>query len=49
MKLAGALHTGNWSNLNAVKVLIFGTSYGPSPYYGEIPFAGRMIQAGWNK
>lgn len=48
MKMAGALHTGNWSNANAAGIILKGTSYGPAPYYGEIPYAGRMIEKGWN-
>ena len=47
MKMAGALHTGNWSRSNAIGIMLKGTSYGPAPYYGEIPYAGRMIDAGW--
>lgn len=49
MKMAGAVHTGNWSKINAVKILLFGRSYGPPPWYGEIEYAGRRIKAGWNK
>ena len=49
MKMAGALHTGNWSKGNAIKIFLLGKSYGPAPWYGEIPYAGRMIKAGWNR
>ncbi len=49
MKMAGAVHQGKWSEINAIKIIVFGTAYGPPPWYGEIPYAGRMIQAGWNK
>ena len=38
MRLAGALHWGTNK---------FSTSIEP-PYYGEIPYAGRMIVAGFN-
>ena len=48
MKMAGALHSGNWSTKNAASIYLLGTSYGPKPWYGEIEYAGRQIQSGWN-
>ncbi len=49
MKLAGALHQGKFSSWNAFKIYVFMTGYGPAPYYGEIEYAGRRIQAGFRK
>jgi len=48
MKMAGALHQGEWSRTTALKILTYGASYGPPPYYGEIPYARRMTSAGWD-
>ncbi len=50
MKLAGALHQGQYSTKNVAKILspIGGASFGPAPYYGEIEYAGRRISAGFN-
>ncbi len=49
MKLAGALHKGYYSYANAMGIVLYGNSYGPEPWYGEVPYAGRMIQMGWDK
>ncbi|RNC79864.1 MAG: hypothetical protein ED557_12050 [Balneola sp.] len=49
LKVAGAVHQGKYNGASTVaKVVLFGTSYGPAPYYGEIPYAGRMIINGYN-
>jgi len=49
LKVAGAVHTGNYEGRSTVRsVKLYGTSFGPYPYYGEIPYAGRMIVRGWN-
>ena len=47
MKMAGALQTGNWSNWNAFRILTFGTSFGPAPWYGEVEYTGRRVRAGF--
>ncbi len=49
VKLAGALHQGKFNSTNAAKIVLFGTSYGPPPWYGEIEYAGRMFPMGWNR
>ena len=48
MKLAGALHQGQYSTTNVAKILTYGKAYGSAPYYGEIEYAGRRISAGFN-
>ena len=48
MKLAGALQTGNYDKWNAAKIVTYGKSYGPAPYYGEIEYTGRRVIEGWN-
>jgi hypothetical protein len=47
MKLAGSLQQGKWSEWNAAKIILFGTAYGPSPWYGEIEYSGRRIAEGY--
>ena len=50
MKVAGAVHQGDYRGSSTVVGLILGTQK-PSaspPFYGEIPYAGRMITAGYN-
>jgi hypothetical protein len=49
VKLAGALHQGQFNYVNAAKIVLFGKSYGPPPWYGEIGYAGRMFPMGWNR
>jgi RHS repeat-associated protein len=46
MKMAGALNVGEWNKANAAGILIYGTSYGPPPYYGEDEYSGRRIAEG---
>ena len=48
MKLAGALNQNKYSTPNAIKIVMFGTSYGSAPYFGEDEYSGRMILKGWN-
>ncbi|WP_131539592.1 hypothetical protein [Pedobacter nototheniae] len=48
MKLAGALQQGQYNSTNAMKIVMFGKSYGPSPWYGEIEYTGRRVTQGWN-
>jgi RHS repeat-associated protein len=48
MRLAGAYQVlgekmGTWDKIQAY----FGTEYGPKPYYGELPYSGRWISAGF--
>lgn len=47
MKLAGALNVKKCNSINAGKIVLFGISYGPAPYYGEDAYSGRMIDKGW--
>ncbi|MFB6454393.1 hypothetical protein ACE38W_03905 [Chitinophaga sp. Hz27] len=47
MKLAGALQQGQYNKVNAGKIVLFGTSYGPAPWYGEQEYTGRMVKLGW--
>jgi RHS repeat-associated protein len=47
MKLAGALQVGKYNKSNAAGIVTWGTAYGPSPWYGEIPYTGRMVKQGW--
>ena len=49
MKLAGALQQGKYSKINAAKIVTFGTSYGPAPWYGEIEYTGREIERGFHR
>jgi RHS repeat-associated protein len=50
MRLAGAVHQGQWKGAStALDVLFGGVSYGNSPWFGEIEYAGRMIQSGWQR
>jgi RHS repeat-associated protein len=48
MKLAGAYQVGKLSAFNAARIVTFGTSFGPAPYYGEQPYSGRRILQGIN-
>ncbi|NTD97008.1 hypothetical protein G6M26_06580 [Agrobacterium tumefaciens] len=48
MKLAGALQQNKYNKTNAAKIVLFGTSYRLSPWYGEIEYTGRMVTQGWN-
>ncbi len=48
-KLAGALHVrGSLTNKEKAYIVLFGTSYGPPPTYGEIMYQYRMSKAGWD-
>jgi hypothetical protein len=52
MKLAGALNTKDWDGHGKwvpFKIMLFGKSYGPAPYYGEIPYSGRRILQGFDQ
>ena len=49
MKMAGALQQGKFSKINAAKIFLFGTAYGPAPYYGEIEYSGRQIARGFHR
>lgn len=49
LKLAGAVHQGKFNYTNATRIVLFGTSFGSPPWYGEINYAGRMFQLGWNR
>jgi hypothetical protein len=48
MKLAGAYQQGELSAVNIAKILTYGASFGPAPYYGEQTYSGRRIQEGIN-
>jgi hypothetical protein len=47
MKLAGALNVREFNKWNAFRIVTFGTSFGPAPWYGEDEYSGRQIQNGW--
>jgi RHS repeat-associated protein len=49
MKLAGALQQRQFTTWNAFQIMLYGKSFGPAPWYGEIEHAGRRIQAGFRK
>ncbi len=46
MKLAGAYQQGQFTKINILNILTFGTSFGPPPYFGEDPYSGRRILEG---
>jgi len=46
MKIAGAYQVGQLSKANILRILTFGTSFGPAPYYGEEEYSGRRILQG---
>lgn len=49
MALAGALQTKDWdghSKWTAIGI-IMGARYGPAPYFGELPYTGRMVERGF--
>ena len=46
MKLAGAYQLGQLTKAKAVGIVLFGTHYGPPPYYGEMEYSGRRILEG---
>ncbi len=48
MKLAGAYQVGKLSGFNIARIITFGTSFGPAPYYGEENYSGRRILEGIN-
>jgi len=48
MKLAGAYQVGKLSKFNIFRILTYGASFGPAPYYGEENYSGRRIQEGIN-
>jgi RHS repeat-associated protein len=45
MHIAGGLQKGGKTGAVAAAA---GATYGPAPYYGEIPYAGRMIDSGFD-
>ncbi|OQP66424.1 hypothetical protein A3860_13105 [Niastella vici] len=50
MGLAGALQTKDWDGHDAwkaFKIVIGGVRYGNAPYYGELPYTGRMVERGF--
>jgi hypothetical protein len=47
MKLAGALQVGAYNKWNAFRIVTFGTSFGPAPWYGEIEYTGRRVKEGY--
>ncbi|MEZ4774394.1 MAG: hypothetical protein R3D00_14510 [Bacteroidia bacterium] len=52
LKMAGALHQGaNKGTMIALAALppIVPSPYGNAPYYGEVEYAGRMIDKGWDQ
>ena len=49
IKLAGALQQKQYSKVNAAKIIMFGTAYGPAPWYGEIEYTGRRVQEGFKR
>jgi len=46
MKLAGAYQQGKLNYINIIRIITYGESYGPAPYYGEEEYSGRQIQIG---
>jgi hypothetical protein len=49
-KLAGALHVkGGLTKAQKADIVLFGTSYGPPPAYGEFIYQYRMSKAGWDR
>ena len=46
MKLAGAYQQKVLTKANIASILVFGTSFGPAPYYGEQNYSGRRIAEG---
>jgi hypothetical protein len=46
MKLAGAYQVGELTKANIVKIMTYGASFGPAPYYGEQTYSGRRIIEG---
>ena len=46
MKLAGAYQLGELTTASAIGIVMFGTQYGPAPYYGEMKYSGRRILEG---
>jgi RHS repeat-associated protein len=53
-KLAGALHVQDSKDQGLTKtqmagIVLFGTSYGPPPTYGEVNYQYRMSKAGWDQ
>ena len=51
MGLAGALQVKAWDGkdkVTAASILLFGERFGSAPYYGELPYTGRMIDKGFN-
>ncbi len=49
-KLAGGLHVkGSLTNKEKAGIVLFGTSYGDPPAYGEVMYQYRMSKAGWDK
>jgi len=41
-KLAGAFQQGRFSKIDIARIMFNGAAFGPAPYYGEIPYSGRM-------
>ncbi|MBC7410092.1 MAG: RHS repeat-associated core domain-containing protein [Arcicella sp.] len=48
MKLAGAYQAGELNDANIIRILTYGASFGPAPYYGEEDYSGRRILEGIN-
>jgi hypothetical protein len=55
IRLAGAYQAGAWDGKNKATAIfiMLGAGYGSAPYYGEIPYSGRMqlkgFDAGYSK
>jgi len=48
MKLAGAYQVRQLTMANILRIITYGASFGPAPYYGEEPYSGRRILEGTN-
>jgi hypothetical protein len=42
-----AFNVKKYNNINAARIVVFGVSFGPAPWYGEDAYSGRMIKRGW--
>jgi hypothetical protein len=49
MNLAGAYQKKQYQGKITYLEIVAGKTFGPAPYYGEIPYTGRMIEKGWNR
>ncbi|MCK8523270.1 DUF6443 domain-containing protein [Aquimarina sp. D1M17] len=47
-KIAGSLHKKQFSKSNVLGIMFKGKTFGPAPFYGEVPYQYRASKLGWD-